>query len=154
MKLEQKRKVRVTELWILLPLWLWQAHEQLLILPHMTVSRTAHSDACQSEPVRSGGSFSFSAREEMCPILTLLQSCGSYPQEKSGLGLHLGSRMGYLPCHIVVPLGQSKRLLLLMNVSFHSDFILSEQFCWILTVLPGCPSLTLTLWWLLSQIAW
>lgn len=66
--------------------------------------------------------------KKWCPILTLLQSCGNHPQEKSGLGLHLGSRMGYLPCDTVVPLGQRKRLLLLMNVNSHPDFSLSEQF--------------------------
>lgn len=92
--------------------------------------------------------------KKWCPILTLLQSCGNHPQEKSGLGLHLGSRMRYLPCDTVVPLGQRKRLLLLMNVNSHPDFSLSEQFFWILTVLPSCPSLTLMLWWLLSQIGW
>lgn len=100
------------------------------------------------------GAFLSQLEKRWCPFLPLLQSCVCHPQEKRGLGLHLGSRMGHLPCDTMVPLWQSKRLLLLLNINVHSDFILSEPFCWILSVLPSCPSLTLTLWWLLSQISW
>lgn len=76
-----------------------------------------------------------------CPILTLLQSHGSDPQEKNGHGLHLGSRMGYLPCDTEVSLGQSKKLLLLMNVNFHSDFYP----VWTALLNPHCfPQLSIT----------